>query len=497
MKKLNLVLSMAAALSLAACGGGSDSSSDSGAVGGDNSGGNDGGDTTAAATVSGKVIDGYIQGATVFLDVNGNGKQEPNEPSAESGENGEYTLELEDADKACLPHAALVVDVPVGAIDEDLGEVGKAYVMTIPPLQGEQFEEVNITPLTTILWSAIKDEIIPDRGNGNPHLACEEFQGNADLIADLQSKMDFGIEQVVSHYNLSEQDIFADYIESGDVENYELAQLIVKGLQKGLEEAQAIEEENPDVSANVSYRKTEDGWVRIEYVFTPQSEGAAGEWSSSAETRSVTNAVSSDLEQIGEQLDFYNRSSYFKTVDSDRIEVATYEESCNDAQTFNYTVGYQQTENTEYEVLNNMDTCGGLSTKSVFVMNWVDKAEDLGEVAQYMVPYNTETSEFGKFDYMKDFVERRDELNLDSILADLGALDASYDDTLDAGALAADYSNVSLKKTVMEGDLKVEYQRQFDNEGGWNYKKTTYQEDGTYTEECKGSADAEWDACES
>ena len=83
------------------------------------------------------------------------------------------------------------------------------------------------------------------------------------------------------------------------------------------------------------------------------------------------------------------------------------------------------------------------------------------------------------------------------ILADLGALDASYDDTLDASAMAADYSNVSLKKTVMEGDLKVEYQRQFDNEGGWNYKKTTYQEDGTYTEECKGSADAEWGACES
>lgn len=496
MKKLNLVLSMAAALSLAACGGGSDSSSDSGAVGGDNSGGNDGGDTTAAATVSGKVIDGYIQGATVFLDVNGNGKQEPNEPSAESGENGEYTLELEDADKACLPHAALVVDVPVGAVDEDLGEVGKAYVMTIPPLQGEQFDEVNITPLTTVLWSAIKDEIVPERGNGNPHLACEEFQGNSDLIADLQSKMDFAISQVVNHYNLSEQDIFADYIESGDVENYELAQLIVKGLQKGLEEAQAIEEENPDVSANVSYRKTADGWVRIEYVFTPQSEGAAGEWSSSAETRSVTNAVSSDLEQVGEQLDFYNRSAYFKTVDADRIEVSNYEESCNDAQTFNYTVGYQQTENTEYEVLNNMDTCGGLSTKSVFVMNWVDKAEGLGEVAQYMVPYNTETSEFGKFGYMKDFVERRDELNLDSILADLGALDASYDDTLDASAMAADYSNVSLKKTVMEGDLKVEYQRQFDNEGGWNYKKTTYQEDGTYTEECKGSADAEWGACE-
>lgn len=111
MKKLHLVLSMAAALSLTACGGGSDSSSDTNTDSG--SGNNGGGDTSAAATVSGKVIDGYIQGATVFLDVNGNGKQEPNEPSAESGENGEYSLDLGDASKACLPHAALVVDVPV------------------------------------------------------------------------------------------------------------------------------------------------------------------------------------------------------------------------------------------------------------------------------------------------------------------------------------------------------------------------------------------------
>ena len=42
--------------------------------------------------VSGKVIDGYIKGANVYLDMNGNGKFDTNEPYAVSDANGSYKL---------------------------------------------------------------------------------------------------------------------------------------------------------------------------------------------------------------------------------------------------------------------------------------------------------------------------------------------------------------------------------------------------------------------
>ena len=75
---------------------------------------------------SGKVIDGYVSGASVWLDINGDKIHNNDEPIAVSGDAGDYTLELNGAEKECLAYATLYVDVPVGAIDEDLGEVTEA-----------------------------------------------------------------------------------------------------------------------------------------------------------------------------------------------------------------------------------------------------------------------------------------------------------------------------------------------------------------------------------
>ena len=52
----------------------------------------------------------------------------------------------------------LVVDVPVGAVDLDLGSVEQAYQMVLPPkfkpLTQDDF--YHITPLTTALWSSVE-----------------------------------------------------------------------------------------------------------------------------------------------------------------------------------------------------------------------------------------------------------------------------------------------------------------------------------------------------
>jgi hypothetical protein len=60
-------------------------------------GGGGGGSSTASTsatptTLSGKVIDGYIIGATVCLDINSNNKCDAGEPTTTSGENGAWTL---------------------------------------------------------------------------------------------------------------------------------------------------------------------------------------------------------------------------------------------------------------------------------------------------------------------------------------------------------------------------------------------------------------------
>ena len=71
-------LGLATAALLAACGGGGGSA------------------TTGPVTLAGAVIDGYISGATVCLDLNSNGACDAGEPSSTTGTNGRYSLCDED-----------------------------------------------------------------------------------------------------------------------------------------------------------------------------------------------------------------------------------------------------------------------------------------------------------------------------------------------------------------------------------------------------------------
>ena len=71
----------------------------------------------------GKTIDGYIQGATVYLDQNFNFRSDTGELSAVTGSDGSFTISTDDIDLYnCLISRPIVADVPVGAIDSSLGE---------------------------------------------------------------------------------------------------------------------------------------------------------------------------------------------------------------------------------------------------------------------------------------------------------------------------------------------------------------------------------------
>jgi len=132
------LLMVVVTMSLVACGGGGGGSSSSPQ------------DSTTTADVQGKVIDGYIEGATIFYDLNYNGTLDDGEPSVVSGENGEFSLIFENSEeKACAWNSPLVVDVPVGAVDLENGTVTEAYQMFRTPQFGRVTEEAvaHITPV--------------------------------------------------------------------------------------------------------------------------------------------------------------------------------------------------------------------------------------------------------------------------------------------------------------------------------------------------------------
>jgi hypothetical protein len=106
--------------SLAGCGG-SGSTTSSGVTAG--------GTTTA---VAGKVADGYLVGATVFLDKNGNYQLDAGEPSAQTDANGAYTLNLDPADVGQYPIVVLAIQGVTTDSDTPGQTLLHSYILSLP-----------------------------------------------------------------------------------------------------------------------------------------------------------------------------------------------------------------------------------------------------------------------------------------------------------------------------------------------------------------------------
>lgn len=89
------------------------------------------GTNTPATSISGKVADGYLVGATVFLDKNGNYQLDSGESSATTDLNGGYTLMVDPADAGMYPIVAIAIKGVT--IDKDSGTaVQNSYVLSMP-----------------------------------------------------------------------------------------------------------------------------------------------------------------------------------------------------------------------------------------------------------------------------------------------------------------------------------------------------------------------------
>jgi hypothetical protein len=164
--KQTFFYSAALLVSLTGCGGG-------GGGGGETAGG--GGSTaTNVATMAGAVIDGYIVGATVCLDLNNNYACDVTEPSAVSGVDGAYTFEV----TVDIPAGTqILADIPVGAVDQDLGPITKAYNMLAPHDNPEV-----VTPLTTL----VSQEIVSSGGK----ITAEQAELSVKLALGIDSDTD-------------------------------------------------------------------------------------------------------------------------------------------------------------------------------------------------------------------------------------------------------------------------------------------------------------------
>lgn len=109
------------------------------------------GGTGSTASITGKVADGYLGGATVFLDKNGNYQPDAGEPSATTDGNGAYSLTIALADVGRYPIVALVTKGVTMDKDTNL-PVENSYVLSMSKDNVSTMADTNfISPITSQL----------------------------------------------------------------------------------------------------------------------------------------------------------------------------------------------------------------------------------------------------------------------------------------------------------------------------------------------------------
>lgn len=167
-------------------------------------GGGGGGGAVLPKAISGIVLDGYIEGAKVCLDVNANLQCDAGEPSANTDKDGRYSLSYSGSIDGLLVLAV----VPVGAIDSELGRIDKPFDLMSPAENA-----LTVTPITTLVA--------------------------ADMSARKVSADD-AVKAVTNQFGFQKPLLGYDFKKEGDKETLQVAQVIAASMASVKEELKKI-----------------------------------------------------------------------------------------------------------------------------------------------------------------------------------------------------------------------------------------------------------------
>ncbi len=450
----------------------------------------------AQSVQSGKVIDGYVSGATVWLDINGNHLKDADEPSTLSKAAGLYQLELSEPQRACLPYATLYVDVPVGAVDEDSGAVKEAYQMAIAP----QFQPVsveqplNISPLTTAIWDQVRTRL----SASSPQLSsCEQLRQNQQLRESMVNEIKTVMGDLVRRHNLSEARIHDDFIKSKDAKSYELAQDIVKGLKAGYAHKQKLHAQYPDASyvraevyrgrGTSNFNDLAGVWYRNSSVWRPS--GYSNEWvilkADLSKIERVLNLRSQDKKPWGTASLKTTRTAYnFDSNTADYhcvLDEAI--EQIKDGVTYELVVQYQDPKQETDPLVCMGDshaTPGSIGKRDYYTHYTV------GQVSYTnLLRFDTIHPEYEALKDWHHLQGKSGQLDFGGVIQRISGSGIRFDEEV---KLAVDSW---YKRSTDDSGLRVITEKQ--NTGNW--WRTSTRADGTSLKECSGDKGKSWGSC--
>lgn len=245
MKKtpLAIAIGLVGSTMLVGCGGDSSDSTTS-----------SGSNPTAAPTYSVTAIDGYLQNAQVWLDINGNFQLDKDtEPTAITGKGGIAKLDVSTVTNP-EQYPVIVKAIAGQTIDEDTissdnpdgTPITAEYVMSAPA------GETAVTPLSTLV-----------------HVVLEQTKSDGDSTEDIEKKKQAAVSQVAEQLGIDKDDVLGDFIEADNKDVSYVAENIVEakilpGTPAELD--QVVEDVKSDPDGATFLKKTEAASNEIKKV---------------------------------------------------------------------------------------------------------------------------------------------------------------------------------------------------------------------------------------
>ena len=178
-----------------------------------------------------QVIDGYVEGANVFVDFNFNLVQDEGEPSGTyNTDNNEYEFLATEFSAVtnfttnCGLNRPRVAEVPVGAWDSTRGYVNDAYTMLYFPHEMGT-GKANVTPFTTMLVTSI-NELLP-----SGITVADGCSSSANSVADnIKQDVNNFLYNLETNFNISRYYFYDDFIASGDTTQQAIGEKVVDFL---------------------------------------------------------------------------------------------------------------------------------------------------------------------------------------------------------------------------------------------------------------------------
>lgn len=430
-------------------------------------------------TIQGRVIDGYISGATAYLDLNFNGVLDDGEPTAVSGANGLFDLVLDAQQLACSAYTPVVVDVPVGAIDSDIGEVTDAYQLMLPPsgspYSGESL--VNITPLTSVIWGEVRRAL----ASSFTELSCQTLQADTSKLATVNDAIDSAIRETVRRYSLTSDQLFADYIASNDSSAKQIAVEAVKGLQATFADTFLLKEQYPNADwAFVNYYYNTDtrfpeGWIReVQYKVDDLAVVELSLMDDALENVEQDLGYSERVFSSFDEFNFQREREYFVTGENftdfgcSNKEELSYQPSDTEFQLVNLS---SETNSESFEACAFESFADSTQGRYVFTRQFLGNGEEYGSQFIFDVTENG----FSGLENFVDFVENPEVLDEDVLLAYIQSLPYAF---CEIGTAGATFVNRAYSYQDGENNVIIDL-----NEDGSFSKRTDYPDGRSITED--------------